>query len=110
MAGARSKKVKIFQITQDNLALLGIKPHQSIQRQPFNVENVKTLAIFVVTTISSVIYVCRAPNDFMEYNQSLCYTLTIINTVVLWALVIWKQSELFKYINDVEIIVNESKL
>lgn len=110
MAAARSKNVKIFQLTQSYLAMLGIVSQQSIQQQPFNVEKLKTLAVFSFTTISSILYFCRAPNDFMEYNQSLCFTSTVINTMLLLALVIWKQPELFEYIKSLEIIVNESKL
>lgn len=110
MAVACSKSVKILQITQNYLAILGIESQQSIQQRPFNEENLKTLAVFSFTTISSIIYFCRAPNDFMEYNQSLCFTATVGNTMLLLALVIWKQPEIFEFIKNFEIIVNESEL
>lgn len=110
MAVVRPKSVKFFQSTQIYLAILGIETHQSIQQHPFNVENLKTLAVFSFTTISSIVYFCRAPNDFMEYNQSLCFTSTVINTMLLLAIIIWKQPELFKYIKNFEIIINESEL
>lgn len=105
-----SKNVNVFTIVQNDLAILGIESHESIGQQTFNRKNVKALAIFFVTTISSAVYLCREPIDFTEYNQSLCYSFSVSILVMHFALVIWKQPELLEYIKSVETIVNECEL
>lgn len=102
-------KIKIFQIIQKNLTLLGIDPNSTMKSYLFNPKNLIGFSSVGLTAICAIMYAIKVASTFNEYTKSFCVfsttTLSVLNLMVM----LFFSSELFEAINDCECIVNTSK-
>lgn len=100
--------MKLFQTPQNHCANVGIVLQKSTQKHPFNVRNVISLSIFILTIISCFSYLFIVPVNFNEYTVSVYCTTTVITNGVIYVNFIWRMEQLYDCINSAETIVQNS--
>lgn len=102
-------KMKLFQITQKNLAILGIDRNQSTQKHPFNGRILLGFFLFGLFIILTSTFFFHEASSFREYTETI-YTLSgTIACTVAFTSTIFKMKMLFNFIAMSENIVDISK-
>ena len=97
-------------MNQHDFAALGLSPHQSsTQNSLFNSKNVFGLFTLILAFILSSAYIFYEANTFLEYTVSSYVSSSYLLAIVIFTIFIWKSRMLFKFMHDVEKIVNKSK-
>lgn len=101
----KKKKMKFFKTIQNKLAILGIKPQQ---KYPLNEQSLSILLVFGLGIISTSVYVSNGEKRFDEY-VACSYECSVISVGFLGiANCIWNASKLYRLLNCLEAIINES--
>lgn len=102
----KSEKMIIFKTIQNKFLNLGIKPQQ---KYALNVQSISILLVFGLGIISTSIYVCSGVRSFDEY-VACSYECSVISVGFLGiANCIWNTSKLYRLLNTLENIINESE-
>lgn len=105
----RPPKIKIFQLTQRNFALVGICPNLSLQSYPFNWKISMGIFILSLYIMCSMMYLFYTPNLFTENTQTVFMDSVAALIILTLLVLIFNVDEVFKYIEDCENIVNTSE-
>lgn len=98
--------MKFFMEIQNKLMVLGITPQQ---RYALNVQTISILLVFGLGIISTSFYVCNGGKSFDEY-VACSYVCSVISVGFLGiANCIWNTIKLFRLLNCLENIINESE-
>lgn len=106
----KSFEMKIFQEIQRSFLILGITPYQSIQANPFNTHIVKALLGSVLSTASYFLWFFYIAMSFNEYVKAIFYIFGSAITTVGFSVLVWKMKQWFRFIDNLETFINESKL
>lgn len=105
----RIEKIKVFQLIQENLAILGIDRNAAMKTHPFNMKNLIALQAINLNIICTVMYIIVEVNTFFIIMQCI-YEFSVNVSVLLIALVILlKLKESYACIDDCDSLVNASK-
>lgn len=102
-------KMKIFQQIQKNFAILGIDSKSSVQRIPFNARNVSALFLMGVPIVMECIFLNHVVSTFREYIEFIKIIIAMWTGTLALAAIIWKMSDLFRFIDSLEAAIKKSK-
>lgn len=98
--------MKIFQTIQKNHAIVGICPNQT----QATYKKIKVMFfLYVLGFTFSVTFLCQDANTFLEYASNMYVTTALAMFIVIYAIAIFKMSELFEYITEMQNFIEESK-
>lgn len=97
--------MKILQVTQRGIAIVGIEPDQ----QRFNRRTSLVFFVFGLCIMSQCIFIVRSAKTFIEYTDCVYKTGTTISIAVCYTSLVCYKMELFSFINDIEKIANKSE-
>lgn len=98
--------MKFFEKIQEKFTSLGIKPQQ---KYALNGRSLSILLVFGLAIISTSVYVCNGSKRFDEY-VACSYECSVISVGFLGiANCIWNTSKLYRLLNCLESIINESE-
>lgn len=101
-------KLKVFQTTQKNFAMMGISRKLATQAYPLNVRILMGFLILYSLAIFNLIYTIYYAKTFAEYTQSV-YVFSLGALIILALfIVILKVNKLFELIDNCNSIVNMS--
>lgn len=105
----KSSAMKIFQSFRVLFEPLGIG--QAFKNDGINSRNVVALSFLTFwTSFSYAFFLSAAEKTFSEFIQSFYISITtMINTLIL-AIVVWKKSKIYKFIDDLEVLIEIRKL
>lgn len=95
--------MKIFRLFRKYLAFMGVEPFQPLQKDhsiTMNGRRLPFFALFVVWLILSVTFLGYEVKTLDEYADAFYVTVTLSNTVIDLAIIIWKMDSHFKLIED----------
>lgn len=99
-------KMKFFEKIQEKFTSLGIKPQQ---KYALNGRSLSILLVFGLAIISTSVYVCNGSKRFDEY-VACSYECSVISVGFLGiANCIWNTSKLYRLLNRLENVINESE-
>lgn len=98
----------ILESLHNNLQIIGMTTHQSIQKYPLNVRNVLMLSIFGMNIICNIGFLIYETNNLMEFTDSLYLTFTAIMALLILIDLILRMRPLFVFVNRVDETVNQS--
>lgn len=99
-------KMKIFQTIQKNHAKVGISPTQN---RAVNKRIVVTFLLFGLTFVSSVTFLFRDANTFIDYSNNMYITTGQAMIFIVYAIVTFNMVKLFGSIDNLEELINQSK-
>lgn len=98
--------MKFFKKIQNKFTMLGIKPQQ---KYALNAQSLSILIVFGLGIISTSVYVCNGEKRFDVY-VACSYECSVISVGFLGiANCIWNTSKLYRLLNCLENIINESE-
>lgn len=103
-------KMKIFQAIRQNFLVLGINPYPTTLKNPFIANIVITLLGSVFSTTSYFLWLFHMATTFNEYVNAMFYIFGAIIITVGFSILVWKMKKWFRFIENLEIFINESKL
>lgn len=101
--------MKFFTLIQYYLAIIGIDAYHANQRRLLNIRSVAVLIGLALSLISDMVYLIYKAEGVLEHTESLYIVSTVIGIAMAYIIVLCEMPRLFMFINDFEIIVNESK-
>lgn len=102
--------MKIIQFTLKFTLYLGIGAYQSVQKHPFNRQNILALLILGSSTISCLIHFFRNAQTFADYTYSVAAFSSMLVATIVHAIILWKMPALFECLDELERCVDESEL
>lgn len=103
------QKMKIFQVLQQNFAILGIDSSQSSRKNPLNAKIFISLFMYGIFIVLSVFYILNEANNFEEYTTGIYSTASIVLTNICYVIITCTMANCFKFIDFLEITLNESE-
>lgn len=101
--------MKVLELVQSHYAILGVSPsNQWTQKCPFNARVLSVFSLFFCTLVSHSMYICRAADGFMDYMVCICSTSASIMSIVCFAAIVLRKSELFEVIDNMEKLIDTS--
>ena len=104
--------MKLFQGAQTTYGILGITPHQSIQKYPINWK-ILMVSLFHVSNITFCLMnyekEVKSANSFAEYSDWIFLFTSVVSVATYFAITVLHSSKLFKYIDNCEKIVQKSE-
>lgn len=91
------------------LAIVGIDAYHASQKCLLNKRSVAVLVGLGLSFITKTVYLIYKAQSVLEYTESLYIVSTIIGIALAFTIVLCEMPELFAFINNFEIIVNERK-
>lgn len=101
--------MKILQTPRKYFAEFGIDSIQANQKNPYNERNLLVCLIYGVGLTSSFIYMFHMAKVFDEYIDSVFMSSTIIIDALIFITHVWKMTDLFQYITNLETIITSSE-
>lgn len=101
--------MKFFTLIQHYLAIVGIDAYHANQRRLLNIRSVAVLIGLALSLISDMVYLIYKAEGVLEHTESLYIVSTVIGIAMAYIIILCEMPRLFMFINDFEIIVNESK-
>lgn len=105
-----NRKMKIFQISQQNLAYLGFSYYYTIQMYPINVRNITALSVLITITSMACMYLYREAKTFQEYADGAYACSTLLDTTAIFTIFVWRMRIFFDCFNRFEKILNQSEI
>lgn len=102
-------KMKLFQVTQQSLADLGITPAQSVQKNPFNQKILTTYFWYLLSFMFFCVYVFYLANNFREYTTSIYMTAVTFVALLNYTISVFRSLKIFELIQNFEKIFEERK-
>lgn len=103
--------MKIFKIIQKQYAILGISSlQQSTQKYQTDRRAIVGFLLFGCNVVSHFVYIFHEANGFMEYMEGVCATSATIMISVSFATMFFKRTLLFKSIDNIEKLIETSKM
>lgn len=99
-------KMKLFQVIQKNLAMLGIS---SNQQRYCNQKSVMTLFVYSLAITLSMVFLFFKADTYLEYTLNIYVTSTAFGACVGFIALLFQKGKLFKLIDELEEFFNESK-
>lgn len=99
----------ICETVQKYFAMLGISASQSIQKHPFNIQNLAVSCVFGITIIDGTIYIFHVADTFKEYTEAVYFTSTTAINASIFASFVWKMSKMFESVDYLEDIIQKSE-
>lgn len=101
----RETSMKLFEIVQDNFALLGISPSQP----RFNSKSAMVFLSIGLAAISCAMFLFFEANTFMEYINTAYATSVTIGGTIAFTTLLFEKEKLLQIIHEFEEFVNESQ-
>lgn len=98
--------MKIFQTIRKNHATVGICQTQKAAHEKV----VVTLSLYGLTFASSVIFLFHDADTFLDYSNNMYITTGQAMIFIVCTIVTFKMVELFRFIDNLEGLINQSKL
>lgn len=105
----KSKGMRIFQSFRVLFEPLGIG--DAFKTDGINSKNV--VAQFFLTfwtSLSYAFFLSGAEKTFSEFIQSFYISITTMINTLIFAIIVWKKSRIYKFIDDLEVLIEERKL
>lgn len=99
----------ILESIRNKLQMAGMSTQCSLQKYPFNTRNSTSLLIHGINIVCSVGFIISGSKDLREFADSLFVSATAILIVVIFLNLNWKMKRLFKFLNNLEDTVDQSK-
>lgn len=101
-------EMKILQIAQENVSIIGIDANQSTQKFPLNTRN--SLVLFTLCSVlaSDLMYLIYDANDFKDYAVAILASCTMIVSILVFAYILVKMRIIFDFLHRLEEIINNS--
>lgn len=101
------KKMRFFQMVQKMLAKLGFIPNHN--QNYFNKHHAKNMAVAVLTVVSQVVYIRKEAATIDRYMHAYFMGTAIIAIAISYVGTIFKTSELYDFVRNLEKLTNRSK-
>lgn len=103
--------MKIFQLIERSCAVFGLGPHRSVAQKPSKSRKiVRTFFIFGLACCSCCANIFVEAKSFEACAVSINISSTVLVTTAIYAICVWKNQPLFKLVDNIEQMVNESEL
>lgn len=101
-------KMKVFNLIQKILAIVGIALHQSNQKQSFNTRNLMACLVLISSIILNCVQFFNVASNFTEYADSIyLISMAAVNCSILLTFD-WKMETVFECINCFERFIQKS--
>lgn len=100
--------MEMFALVRKHLAMSGISRENPSQMYPFNRINSIVLIIISLDVMFLVNFLNEA-KTFQEYTNILYEIIVMCNFMIIFLKIVWKSSELLKFIDDLENTIEESE-
>lgn len=101
--------MKLFQASQKYLAIIGVRPLLPDEKSPFNRRNLQVFIFVGWSMTAAIAFLFIDAQTLQEYAECLFALFTLIGIFVGFSLVIIKTKETFQLINNLEILIENSK-
>lgn len=104
--------MKIFQFLENYLAILGIEPLQSFQKNHSTALLLKRLLVFIlfITWLICIIhFAVYEAKTIDEYADAFYITVCLITILSIFPIILWKMDNLFEFIKDLEDLIEQRK-
>lgn len=101
--------MKLFQACQEYMAIIGVRPLLPGEKHPFNRQNVRVLLVFGLAFILTSAFLIFDAQTLRQYAECFYAWSSVFAIFVGVLLVILKTEDLFQLINDLEIMIQNSK-
>lgn len=102
--------MKILQLTQKYFGMMGVKSIKSVETRPLNHRTASVILIWVLSTISSFMYLFYFASNFEEYTRSVTtISVLAVGTFIFLISIFWNRSKILKLIETLESIVQSSE-
>lgn len=88
---------------------VGITSQQSIKRHPFNIKNSSVLIILCMYIIVLQMYLIYSAPSLKDCVDCIYLMITVAATALNFAFINWKMAKIFRFIDNLEMIVKTSK-
>ena len=100
--------MKIFQSFRILFEPLGIG--QAFKNDGINSKNVVALFFLTFwTSFSYAFFLSEAEKTFSEFIQSFYISITTMINTLIFAIIVWKKSEIYKFIDDLDLLIENRK-
>lgn len=106
---AAKRSMKIFQIFQNNVLLLGISRYYSNQKYLLNRRNMSILVIHGAAIASNFVYLYHVATTFNEYADAVYICVAKVDTAAILVIFIMRMRKIFDCLNRLENITNDSE-
>lgn len=103
------RKMKILQTVRSDFLVLGLDPYPTNRLRPFNSKNILRLSLLTYGLISFTIYLYKIANSFEEYTKCIFVLTTLLDTLLIFWMMIWKSRQFFEYFDKMERKIDKSK-
>lgn len=102
-------KMKIKGIIDVYLMRVGMTSYQSMQQHPFNMRNTTTLMNLVTYVFCVVMFLIYDAKNLKEYTDSIYLSISVGGAALNFAFVNWEMAKIFRFIENLQHVVNASK-
>lgn len=88
---------------------MGINPHQSSEKHPFNLRNGFATVNSMLSLTSNIKYFFYVANEFEEYTYVVYIFSTGAVSFLIYTMLVWKMEKLFEIFNDFEKLIDDSE-
>lgn len=103
----KRQKIKLFQIIQRNVAILGISSNYSKQNDMLNRNVLKASVFYGLNSTFNTIFLLVEASNFREYIDSIIATTSVFGILFCFMIVFSEMSKLFEFIENCERATNE---
>lgn len=100
---------KIMEPIYHILTHVGMSSHLSIKRHPFNMRNSIVLLLLGTYVAGTAMYLIYGATNLKEYTDCIYLFASSISAMVNFVFISWKMEEIFRFLKNLEDIVNTSK-
>lgn len=107
----KSREMNIFASIRIYFTALGIFSPQSNQKKEKNLKNVKSslvLLLLILSVLSSILFIVYDAKTLVDRENAFSDTLILTSGAFFLAIYVWKQKTIFKFMMDLERIVQNS--
>lgn len=101
--------MKLFQVSQEYMAIVGVCPLLRGEKTPFNRQNSLILFIFGISLTSSTAFFLIDADTLRQYTECFFGWISILAVFVGLILVILKTEKIFQLIDNLEIMIESSE-
>lgn len=101
--------MKILQLTQKNLAAVGVSQNLLLQPNPFNARIWLGFLILGLYFICNVVYIFFGAKTFADHTQSICRSSFAVFIILSLAIIVFNVKKLFQLIDTGERVINTSE-
>lgn len=101
--------MKIMETVRSQLNYVGMRSHQAIKGHLFNIRNLTMLFILWMYIFCCTMYLIDGATNLKDFADCMYFNITGAATALNFAFINWKMAKIFRFMDNLEDIVNSSK-